>query len=190
MTITHAGRRALLAALAIAALALLGLTLAGSTHAAGAQPKHQTQRLVVRGEDRNLPEGPCAATLCAKIADGSFRGTLGTGAYSGALKIRVAESYDNGEHGVCAPVQSRLELGAGSPDRVVIAASGESCQDGAGPVATAPFTTVLRFKVVGGAGAYAGATGAGLAVVAEDDDDHDRMTLIGRITTRAGVTAP
>jgi hypothetical protein len=184
MSFTHPLRRARFAVLAITALALLALALAGSTHAAGGPAKPTTKRLVVRGEDNNLPEGPCAGGVCARIADGSFRGTLGSGAYSGALRIHVADTYDNGEHGVCAPVDTRIELGAGSPDRLVIAAVGESCQDGSGSVTTAPFTTILRFRIVGGTGAYAGATGGGLATEAEDDHDHDHLTLIGRVTSR------
>ena len=59
---------------------------------------------------------------------------------------------------------------------------GDSCQDGAGPPNAASFTGLARFTVKYGTGSYKGSTGSGLAVFSEDAADHDRMTLIGRIS--------
>jgi hypothetical protein len=73
-------------------------------------------------------------------------------------------------------------LGKGTPDHLVLALSGASCQDGAGPVTAASFTTVARFTVVRGHGKYAKARGGGLMTASEDAADRERITLIGRIT--------
>jgi hypothetical protein len=139
--------------------------------------------LVVRGQD-TLTEGPCAAGVCRfEFVGGAFRGTpVGSGAYEGTLDLHVAEVFPNGEGGVCAPVDGHLTLGVGTPDRLVLALAGDSCQDGAGNPATSSFTTLTRFYVEHGTGAYAHARGRGLASFLEDADDHDRMTLIGRVT--------
>ncbi len=60
-----------------AALAALTLGAAGS-----AQAKHlDSQRLVVRGTD-TVVDHPCPGGLCIEQTDASFRGTLGTGAYT------------------------------------------------------------------------------------------------------------
>ena len=46
-------------------------------------------------------------------------------------------------------------LGAGTPNRLVLAVAGDSCQDGAGNPATSSFTGLARFTVKYGTGAYA-----------------------------------
>jgi hypothetical protein len=170
----------------VLALVVAGLTFAGTTTAGaadrGATPYSAKQRLVVRG-DATVVDRPCEAGVCLELAGGRFRGTpTGIGDYTGTIKLRVAETFENGEGGVCAPIDGRIVLGAGSPDRLVLAVSGDSCQDGTGPVTAASFTGLARFKVRYGTGRYAGAAGSGLAGFAEDATDHDRMTLIGRIT--------
>ena len=146
-------RRALLAP----TLALLALGAA--TGAAGASDRHE-QRLVVRG-DATAVDGPCDARACqVDLAGGRFRGTpVGTGAYTGDLRIRVGDAFPNGEGGICAPLKGRIVLGAGTPDRLVLAVAGDSCQDGDGPLETAAFTGLARFTVRGGTGRYAGARG-------------------------------
>jgi hypothetical protein len=179
-------------ALALLAPALTALAFAGATHAASStghadQPpaaKHQPdERLVVRGE-ATVTDAPCEAGVCPlELIDGRLRGTpVGSGAYNGNVKLNVAKSFPNGEGGVCAPIRARIVLGAGSPDRLVLAVTGNSCQDGAGPPPTTPFTGLARFSVRYGTGSYAGATGSGLASFVEDVTDRDRMTLIGRIS--------
>jgi hypothetical protein len=177
-------RRTPRALLGLVALVLAGLAFAAATNAAAdTDPagKHQSkQRLVVRGE-ATVTDVQCDAGVCIDLA-GSFRGTpVGTGAYTGAVKLRVAEAFTNGEGGVCAPIDGNITLGAGSPDRLVLALAGDSCQDGAGNPQTASFTGLARFTVKYGTGAYAHARGNGLATFAEDAADRDRMTLIGDI---------
>src|SRR4051812_32460172 len=98
MTLTHSGRRV---------AALLGLVLALPV-SASADAKHSDgQRLVVRGTD-TVVDHPCAGGLCIELGDASFRGTLGTGAYTGALKVDLAEAFPNGEGGACAPVAGQI----------------------------------------------------------------------------------
>jgi hypothetical protein len=172
-------------ALAVAALAVLSLTLVAAAAAAhGDDPpsKHRTsERLVVRG-DATVTDVQCDAGVCIEL-DGQFRGTpVGTGAYTGSIKLNVAEGFPNGEGGVCAPFKGRIVLGAGTPDRLVLALSGDSCQDGAGDPRTSSFTGLAQFTVKHGTGKYAGSTGSGLASTFEDAADNDRMTLIGRIS--------
>jgi hypothetical protein len=173
------------AALAVPAVALAALGLGAATNAAGAADhgSHGSERLVVRG-DATVADSPCAGGVCPlEIKAGSFRGTpVGTGAYEGAITLKVADGFANGEGGVCAPLRGEIVLGSGSPDRLVLAVAGDSCQDGAGPVTATSFTGLARFSVKYGTGAYAGARGAGLASFSEDAADHDRMTLIGRIS--------
>jgi hypothetical protein len=177
--------------LGLAALVLAGLAFAAATNVAGAADapdsakggKHTTERLVVRGEatvtDANCEPG----VVCLELTDAQFRGTpVGTGAYSGQIKLRVAQGFSNGEGGVCAPIDGRITLGTGTPDRLVLAISGDSCQDGAGNPQTASFTTIARFSVKYGTGAYAGARGFGIGTFREDAADRDQMTLIGHIT--------
>jgi hypothetical protein len=166
-------------------ISLLGLVLllAGLAFAtSSADAKHRTgERLVVRG-DATVTDAPCDAGICLEL-DGAFRGTpVGTGAYTGAVKLKVAEAFDNGEGGVCAPIKGTIVLGAGTPDRLVLAISGESCQDGAGDPTASSFTGLARFAVKYGTGKHAGSTGSGLASFFEDAADNDRMTLIGRIS--------
>jgi hypothetical protein len=175
-------------ALALFSVALAAPAFAVATNAAsaaddpeGAKVKH-TERLVVRG-DATVTDAPCDAGLCLELTDGQFRGTpVGTGDYTGSVELAVADAFPNGEGGVCAPIEGRILLGAGSPDRLTLAVAGSSCQDGAGNPATSSFTGLARFTVEDGTGAYARATGSGLASFLEDASDHDRMTLIGRIT--------
>jgi hypothetical protein len=185
MPFPHARPRAR-SLLAIVALMLAGVALAGATSSAGADhdaDKQQVkERLVVRG-DATVVDGDCPGGVCAlELADGSFRGTVGTGAYTGSLKLRVAELFPNGEGGVCAPIDGHIVLGEGTPDRLVLSVAGDSCQDGAGPLTASSFTGLARFSVKYGTGAYARARGSGLAVFAEDAADHDRMTLVGHIS--------
>jgi hypothetical protein len=183
-------RRTPRALLGVVTLVLAGLAFAAATGAAGAAGQdsdpvgkhHATQRLVVRGE-ATVNDAQCDAGVCLELTDGSFRGSpVGTGAYNGSVTLRVAELFPNGEGGVCAPIDGRIVLGAGTPDRLVLAVSGDSCQDGAGNPATSSFTGLAQFAVKHGTGTYAGARGYGLATFAEDAADRDRMTLIGRIS--------
>jgi hypothetical protein len=183
MTPAHQGRP-LRGAVALIAMVLAGLALAATATVANAQPaKKTTERLVVRGEDTVKDTPGCPGGVCQmQIADGAFRGTLGTGAYDGAMNLRVADAFPNGEGGLCAPVDGTITLGAGTPDRLVLAFRGESCQDGQGPVTAASFTGVARWVVKSGTGAYAKARGHGLYTASEDAGDHEHMALVGRIT--------
>ena len=176
--------------LGLAALVLAGLAFAAATNVAGAADaperataaKHTSERLVVRGE-ATVRDTPCAGGICIELTGGQFRGTpVGTGAYSGAVTLRVADAFPNGEGGVCAPLDGHVVLGAGTPNRLVLAVSGDSCQDGAGDPSKSSFTGLARFTVKHGTGSYAGARGSGLASFSEDAADRDRMTLIGRIS--------
>jgi hypothetical protein len=175
-------------ALALFAVALVAPAFAAATNAAGAaddldgaKAKH-AERLVVRG-DATVTDAPCDAGICLGFTDGHFRGIpVGTGDYTASVELAIAEAFPNGEGGVCAPIQGHILLGAGSPDRLTLAVAGNSCQDGAGSPASSSFTGLARFTVEHGTGAYAKATGSGLANFLEDASDHDRMTLIGRIT--------
>jgi hypothetical protein len=72
-------------------------------------------------------------------------------------------------------------LGAGTSDRLVLDVSGDSCQDGAGPLDGASFTGIASFTVRHGSGSYARAYGGGDATFLEDAANHHRMTLVGRI---------
>ena len=60
--------------------------------------------------------------------------------------------------------------------RIVLAVSGSSCQDGAGPLTAASFTGLARFTV------NRGGYGSGLVSLTEDAAKHHRITLIGHIT--------
>jgi hypothetical protein len=177
-------RRTLRAALA--ALVLAGTAFAVATNASGAtdppaSAKHTSERLVVRGEATVL-DRPCDAGICIELADASFRGTpVGTGAYTGSIKVRLAEAFSNGEDGLCAPIQGDIVLGAGTANRLILAVAGDSCQDGGGNPETSSFTGLARFTVKRGTGAYAKAHGSGLATFSEDAADRERMTLVGRI---------
>ena len=174
-------------ALALAVLAALSLALvaaAAGAHDDSRPSKHRvSERLVVRGES-TVTDGNCDANGCElQLVDGRFRGTpVGTGSYTGDTKLRLAEMFPNGEGGACAPIQGRIELGSGTPDRLVLAIWGDSCQDGAGDPTTTSFTGLARFLVVHGTGSYSKASGSGTAAFLEDAADHDRMTLIGRIS--------
>jgi hypothetical protein len=90
------------------------------------------------------------------------------------------DAFANQDGGTCAPVDGELTLGAGSTDRIVIAVRGDSCQDGAGDLRTSSFTTLTRFEVIATSGRYAHLHGRGLASFAEDAQDHEVVTLIGR----------
>jgi hypothetical protein len=172
-----------LLALPLAAVALAALTsAAGAATRAPASDRHSAQRLVVRG-DATAVDAPCDNGVCpVELTDGRFRGApVGAGAYTASLKLKVADAFPNGEGGICAPLKGRIVLGAGTRDRLVVAVSGDSCQDGSGPTTTASFTGLVQFAVTYGTGSYAGATGSGLASFAEDAAKHHRMTLIGRI---------
>jgi hypothetical protein len=169
---------------ALGAVALALLVLAAPAVATSAQPgKHPTtQPLVVRG-DSTVVDGPCGPQGChLEFAGGTFRGTIGSGDYTGSFDLAVADAFPNGEGGVCAPISGTVTLGAGTPDRLVLAVRGDSCQDGAGDVTTSSFTTVARFTVADGTGKYADARGSGNFASAEDAADHDRMTVVGRIS--------
>ena len=179
-------RRTLRSALALVALAVVGMAFAVATNAAGAADpprsgKHTSERLVVRG-DATVVDTQCDEGVCIELTDATFRGTpVGTGAYTGNIKLRVAEGFPNGEGGVCAPIKGTIVLGAGTRDRLILALAGDSCQDGAGDPRTASFTGLARFTVKHGTGVYAKAHGSGLATFSEDAADRDQMTLIGRI---------
>lgn len=162
----------------ILALALAALTLGA---AGSAQAKHaDSQRLVVRGTD-TVVDHPCPGGICIELTGGSFRGTVGSGAYTGAMKIDLANAFPNGEGGVCAPVAGHIVLGTGTPDRLDLAVWGDSCQDGAGDPTKSSFTGLTHFVVAKGTGAYAKARGHGIATFLEDANDREQMTLIGRI---------
>jgi len=177
--------------LGLLVVALTGLALAiavGPAGAAGhastaAAGKHRSEPLVVRG-DATAVDGPCDATgVCLlELTAGRFRGTpVGTGTYVGSIKLKVADAFPNGEDGICAPLKGRIELGAGTRNRLVLGVRGVSCQDGSGPLETASFTGLAEFNVRYGTGRYAGASGRGQASFLEDAANHHRMTLIGRI---------
>jgi hypothetical protein len=182
MTSAHQGRP-LRAALALLAAALVGLAFAATATVADASPaKKTTERLVVRGED-TVKDAPCPLGVCPlELTDGAFRGTIGKGAYSGSLKLHVADAFPNGEGGVCAPIEGHIVLGVGTPDRLVLALWGDSCQDGAGDPKTSSFTGLAHFTVKYGTGAYAKSSGSGLMSSFEGADDREHMTLIGRIS--------
>jgi hypothetical protein len=173
-------------ALALLALATVALALVtGPARAAGTSPaaKHRAdQRLVVRG-DATAVAGPCDARACQlKLADGRFRGApVGSGAYTASFKLKVGEAFPNGKGGICAPLEGRIVLGIGTPDRLVLAVLGDSCQDGGGPLTGASFTGLAQFTVKYATGSYAGAGGTGLASFTEDAAHHHRMTLVGRL---------
>ena len=160
-----------------AILALAGPATAGASH-------QNDEKLVVRGESIIQDSaGDCPGGVCRlEMTGGTFRGTHGTGAYSGSMKLKVAEAFPNGEDGVCAPISGKIVLGEGTKDRLVLAVDGDSCQDGKGDVTQASFTGLAEWSVKYGTGAYAKARGHGLATFAEDAADRDRMTLIGRIS--------
>jgi hypothetical protein len=166
------------------ALALIAaaLTVVASAHAAPAKP-HAAQRLVVRGQD-TVTDGGCDGAGCTlQLSGGRFRGgPVGTGAYTGTIRLHLTEAYSNGEGGVCAPVDGVIMLGIGTPDRLGLTVAGDSCQDGAGDPRTSSFTTVALFKVVNGTGAYRNASGSGIATFSEDAEDHEHLTLIGRLS--------
>ena len=167
-----------------AALLLLAVLFAGHTVASAHDhdAKRTTQRLVVRG-DATVKDAPCPGGLCLELTGGAFRGTpVGTGAYSGRVELKLAEAFSNGEGGQCAPIRGEIVLGAGTPNQLVLAVAGDSCQDGAGNPATSSFTGLARFFVKSGTGAYARAYGGGIATFLEDAADHDRMTLVGHIS--------
>lgn len=122
-------------------------------------------------------DGPCAADGCAlTLRDGRFRGApAGSGACTGAFKIKVARAFPNGDGGICAPINGRIVLGAGTANRLVLGVHGDSCQDGTG------FSGLAHFTVKRGTGRYADAYGSGLASLTEDAAKHHRIALIGRI---------
>jgi hypothetical protein len=174
MTLTLTRRRlASVIALALVAVAATGATATAKQHAAA-------KRLVVRGTD-TVVDHPCPGGICFDLTGGAFRGTTGKGAYTGSLKLDFADVFPNGEGGVCAPVAGTITLGAGTPDRLDLAIRGDSCQDGAGDPTTSSFTGLAHFAIVHGAGVYAHARGGGTATFLEDADDHEQVTLIGRI---------
>jgi|1185.fasta_scaffold33390_2 hypothetical protein len=175
MRSTHHGWR-LPSVLALLALALIFAVTAS------ADAKHlDSQRLVVRGTD-TVVDHPCPGGLCIELTGGSFRGTVGSGAYTGSLKLDLAGAFPNGEGGVCAPVAGHIVLGDGTPDRLDVAVWGDSCQDGAGDPAKSSFTGLTRFAVVHGTGAYARSHGHGIGTFVEDAADREQLTLIGRIS--------
>jgi hypothetical protein len=172
-------------AFALPAAALAALAIAGAAAASpGADAGHPGEPLVVRGTSTVTQEGACPAGVCRlELAGGAFRGTpVGTGAYRGTIRLGVASGFPNGEGGVCAPIRGRITLGTGTPDRLVLGLEGDSCQDGAGDPGAAAFTSLARFTVRSGTGAYAGARGGGLLSSAEDAADRERITLVGRLS--------
>ena len=163
------------------ALALVAASVAVAAGTGTASAK-DSERLVIRGQD-TIVDAPCTPAGCEmQLSGGTFRGTLGTGSYTGSVKLDLANAYDNGEGGKCAPVRADVVFGAGTPDRLGIVVWGESCQDGAGNPATSSFTGTGVFAVKYGTGAYAHARGGGFFTSVEDANDHERMTLIGRIS--------
>ena len=166
--------------LGLLALALTAFALVFATSAGAADPP---ERLVVRGQALAV-DGPCSAFACrVDLARGRLRGTLGRGGYTGALKLTVGKAFPNGEDGTCAPLTGRIELRTRAGDEIGLLVSGDSCQDGSGPLADASFTGLARFRVTHGTGRYEGATGEGLATFSEDAANRHRMTLIGQIAS-------
>ena len=157
-----------------AALAALALT----SSAAAPEKSYQARRARRRHRRRR----PLPGRRLPAHAQGRRlpRHAPGTGAYSGAIKLAVAAGFPNGEGGVCAPIEGEIVLGTGTPNRLVLALSGDSCQDGAGDVTQASFTGVAHFVVKHGTGTYAKTRGYGMATFAEGADDREHMTLIGR----------
>jgi hypothetical protein len=171
-------------ALAMIAPVLTVLAVGGATAAAsGHHHAAESEKLVVRGAGTVVDGGPCPGGVCKlTVSDGAFRGApVGTGAYTSDIALHVAETFPNGEGGVCAPIEASITLGAGTPNRLLLSVEGDSCQDGAGDPRTTAFTGLGKFKVKQGTGAYAGARGRGVATFLEGADDQERMTLIGRI---------
>ena len=159
---------------------LIGAALAALALTSSATAAETSSKLVVRGVD-TVVDGPCPAGVCQlTLKDGAFRGTTGTGAYTGSIKLAVAAGFPNGEGGVCAPIEGEIVLGAGTPNRMTLALSGDSCQDGAGDVTQASFTGVTHFVVKHGTGTFAKTRGYGIATFSEGADDRESMTLIGR----------
>ena len=168
---------------ALRAVALAGGALAVSPHLAGAADlakiapagkHHHGPRLVVRG-DATAVDGPCDVNgVCpVELTDGHFRGTpVGTGSYTGSIKLDVGGAFPNGEGGICAALKGRLVLGAGTPNRLAFAVSGDSCEDGAGPPGSGSFSGLAEFTVKRGTGSYAGITGSGLVSFTEDALKH------------------
>jgi hypothetical protein len=175
-------RPALAAVLAVLALTLVAA--AARAHDDEPRPSKQrtSERLVVRGDATVTDD--CDPNGCElRLEDGQFRGTpVGTGPYTGDIKLKLADQFPNGEGGGCAPIQGRIELGSGTPNRLLLALWGDSCQDGAGDPTATSFTGLAQFVVVDGTGSYSKASGRGTAAFLEDAADHDRMTLIGRLT--------
>src|SRR5688572_19953058 len=96
-------RRVRAGLLALAATAALTAT-------ADASPAKE--KLVVRG-DATILDGDCGPDGCPLTYEGGqMRGTLGTGAYTGDFMLKVAETFPNGEGGVCAPLAGRITLGS------------------------------------------------------------------------------
>jgi hypothetical protein len=172
MTLTHSGRRV---------AALLGLVLALAVSASAHAKNFDSQRLVVRGTD-TVVDHLCPGGLCIDLTGGSFRGTVGSGVYTGSLKLDLPNAFPNGEGGLCAPLAGHIVLGTGTPDRLDLAVWGDSCQDGAGDPTTSSFTGLAHFAVVHGTGAYANAHGHGIGTFFEDAADREQLTLIGRIS--------
>jgi hypothetical protein len=180
-------RRAAAIAGALAALTLVALAVVapitpaqvapGAGHRAGVHA-----RFVARGTD-TVAEPVCHAGVCRlDLTGGTFRATqIGAGAYTGALRLHLADAFANQDGGTCARVDGELTLGAGSSDRIVMALRGDSCQDGAGDLRTSSFTTMTRFEVNVTSGRYAHLHGRGLASFSEDAQDDDVVTLIGRL---------
>ena len=171
-------------ALAMIAPVLTVLAVGGATAAAsGHHHAAESEKLVVRGAGTVVDGGPCPGGVCKlTVSDGAFRGApVGTGAYTSDIALHVAETFPNGEGGVCAPIRGKLVLGAGTADRLTLAIDGDSCQDGAGPPPFASFTGLADWVVVKGTGTYAHARGYGTATFLEDAADQERTTLIGRI---------
>jgi hypothetical protein len=172
-------RRALTrAGLALVAASAPGLAVAGS--AAADSPETTARPLVVRGQD-TVREGPCDASGCQfKLVGGIARGTV-PGPYKGGFHLDLPHAFPNGEGGLCANVRGRIVLGAGTPDRLTLAMSGPSCQDGGDDPTKSSFTGLFSWTVMRATGAYAGAHGSGLMTSAEDANDLEHITLIGRI---------
>jgi hypothetical protein len=172
--------------LAAGALAVSAGVAGAADHnkTAAAGKHHGGQRLVVRG-DATAVDGQCDVNgVCpVELTDGRFRGTpVGTGAYTGSIKLDVGNAFSNGEGGICAPLKGLIVLGAGTPNRLAFAVSGDSCQDGAGPPGSGSFTGLAEFTIKHATGSYAGLTGSGQVGLLEDTAKRHHMTLIGRLS--------
>ena len=165
------------------ALALTTLALAVTARAVGPEAAHGRAASGSSCAARTPSStSPCPGGLCIALSGGAFRGTpVGTGAYTGSDRARLADAFPNGEGGVCAPVAGTITLGAGTPDRLDLAVAGDSCQDGAGDPDAVLVHRHRPLHGIYGTGAYAHAYGTASRRSSRTPPTTRTLTLIGRI---------